>query len=102
VISDATANGTMTYHPVSSIAIQAARIVSTSLLVTARTPSTRYATTAPIHPIENVRCALKANLRTGGRITMVVGPIDCAERAACGRLGHHRRVDDDPGHARRH
>src|SRR6266545_3493595 len=75
VSSAARANGTMTYQPVNSIAIQAARSVCASWLVTAETPSARYATTAPIQPTENVRCAASANLRTPGGMVMAVSRL---------------------------
>src|SRR6266542_567552 len=72
--SEARANGRITYQPVTSIAIQAARTVCASRLVTAATPSARYATTAPIQPTENVRCTASANLRRPGVMVMAAAP----------------------------
>ena len=46
--------------------VQAARTVCVSGLVTAATPSARYATTAPIQPTEHVRWTVSANFRTPG------------------------------------
>src|SRR5437879_327900 len=73
VSSAARASGTMAYQPVNSIAIQTARSVCASWLVTAETPSARYATTAPIQPTEQARCAASANLRRPGGMVMAVG-----------------------------
>src|SRR5687768_3343195 len=66
VARDPTARGTITNHPVTSMASHAALIVSATSLRTAVMPRTRYASAAPIHPTEDVRCTASASLRTGG------------------------------------
>src|SRR6266511_2209265 len=100
VRSAARANGTMANQPVSSIAIQAARTVWASRLVTAETPSARYATTAPVQPTEKVRCTVSTNLRRPGAMVMAVAPPVLwavwghqRHRTAGGDQGrdHHRR-----------
>src|SRR6266704_3509479 len=82
------ANGTIADHPVSSIAIQAARTVCTSLLVTAEMPSTRYTTTAPIQPTEKTRWTMSASLRMPGAMVTAA-----AQRTACDDRdrAHHPR-----------
>src|SRR5919106_1834585 len=72
VKSAARANGTITYQPVNSIATQAPRTVRASWLVTEEMPSAKYATTAPIQPIESVRCAARTSLRRPGAMVMGV------------------------------
>src|SRR5687767_13383247 len=86
------ASGTMAYHPISSIAIQAARTVCASGLAATETPSTRYAMTAPIQPTEHVRCTVSTSLRRlGARVTAVAPPL---LSPACGHQRHRTAFGD--------
>ncbi len=85
----ARASGTMAYQPIHSIAIYAARSARASWPVAAETPSTRYATTAPIHPTENVKCVANTNLRRPGLMVMVdAGCAQWRRRTVYGQPGH--------------
>src|SRR5918992_1238568 len=96
VSSAATANGTMAYQPVTSIAIQAAPTVCASWLAAAQRPSARYATTAPIQPTEVVRWTVSASLRTPG--AMVTAASGLLHRQHRGR----RLASGNAGAAGRH
>src|SRR5947209_6477 len=101
VSSATTASGTMAHQPVTSMAVQAARTVCASGLVTAATPSARYATTAPIHPTEQVRWIVSANLRTpgvmSGRLHTVLGVAGARHMCGCiaGEMQSSKRQDQD-------
>ncbi len=90
VTSEVRASGTMTYQPVSAIAVQAARTVLDILAGHSADPRARYEGTAPIHPTESVRWALSANLRTRSimhdhdRVTL---STDCVASACTGVKG---------------
>src|SRR5436309_367613 len=94
VSTDPTASGTIAYQPVRSMAIQAARTVSAFAVVTAETPRTRYATTAPIHPIENARWTVSTNLRTPGVMALSGRCDPCVRerRASIGWIGEIGRA----------
>ncbi|MCZ8513708.1 hypothetical protein O9H85_14955 [Paenibacillus filicis] len=74
VSSEARANGTMTYQPVSSIAIQQARTVWVSWQVWVAIARAKYAMTVPSQPTEEVTCAVSANLRSPGFMVMIAAP----------------------------
>src|SRR5439155_958064 len=103
ISTDPTASGTIAYQPVRSMAIQAARTVSAFAVVTAETPRTRYATTAPIHPIENRDGRSAPTCEHQGSWPLVVGVIRAYVSAVrrsvtCSdprmQLLHLRRVED--------